>query len=167
MDRRRVRGSNGLDPSNVTNHSCARVSKYIIYNTLFPFPLFFGTVVSSSPRLVSTTSALFHSQTPCTCVACHFSFTVAASSRLYTHDTHIFLEPPQTSPYICATLYCSYASGVGVFELHINGAKVGDHFLDPGEAVYDQKVLFVGFNVTQLLRSGTNAIGARLGNSKW
>lgn len=54
-----------------------------------------------------------------------------------------------------------------MFELHINGAKVGDHFLDPGEAVYDQKVLFVGFNVTQLLRSGTNAIGARLGNSKW
>ena len=66
------------------------------------------------------------------------------------------------------TIVVRYASGVGVFELHINGAKVGDHFLDPGEAVYDQKVLFVGFNVTKLLRpSATNAIGARIGNSKW
>lgn len=50
---------------------------------------------------------------------------------------------------------------------HINGAKVGDHILDPGEAVYDQKVLFVSFNVTSMLRAGHNAVGARLGNSKF
>ena len=30
----------------------------------------------------------------------------------------------------------AYTSGVGLFELHINGAKVADHYLDPGEAVY-------------------------------
>lgn len=39
--------------------------------------------------------------------------------------------------------------------------------MDPGEAVYDQHVLYLGFNVTQLLVSGTNHIGALLGNSKW
>ena len=34
--------------------------------------------------------------------------------------------------------------------------------------MYDQKVLFVGFNVTTLLKPGaSNAVGARLGNSKW
>lgn len=32
----------------------------------------------------------------------------------------------------------AYATGVGAFELHLNGEKVGDHILDPGEAVYDQ-----------------------------
>ena len=61
----------------------------------------------------------------------------------------------------------AYATGVGAFELHVNGAKVGDHVLDPGEAVYDQKVLFLSFNLTSLLRAGHNAVGARLGNSKF
>ena len=70
--------------------------------------------------------------------------------------------PP--SPVVRARAYCS---GVGAMELHLNGEKVGDHILDPGEAVYDEKVLFVSFNVTGLLHSGVNAVGARLGNSKW
>ena len=62
----------------------------------------------------------------------------------------------------------AYAAGLGAFELFLNGAKVGDHLMDAGEAVYDQKTLFAGFNVTSLLRSGaSNAVGARLGNSKW
>ena len=40
--------------------------------------------------------------------------------------------------------------------------------MDAGQAVWDEKVLYVGFNVTQLLHSGTfNAVGARLGNSKY
>lgn len=35
----------------------------------------------------------------------------------------------------------AYATGVGAFQLHVNGEKVGDHILDPGEAVYDQNFL--------------------------
>ena len=76
----------------------------------------------------------------------------------------------------------AYASGLGAFELHVNGEKVGDHIMDPGEAVYDQKALYVGFNITEMLQQSrgttatataanagnvTHAIGARIGNSKW
>ena len=62
----------------------------------------------------------------------------------------------------------AYTAGVGVMELHLNGAKVADHYCDPGEAVYDQKILYLSFNVSSLLKAGSsNAIGARLGNSKW
>ena len=62
----------------------------------------------------------------------------------------------------------AYASGLGSFELFINGNKVGDHIMDPGEAVYDQKALYVGFNVTTMLKAdATNAVGARVGNSKY
>jgi hypothetical protein len=61
----------------------------------------------------------------------------------------------------------AYASGLGAFELHLNGLKVADHLLDPGDSVVDQKALFVGFNVTSLLRPGANAIGALLGNGKY
>lgn len=34
----------------------------------------------------------------------------------------------------------AYASGLGSYKLHINGKPVDDHLMDPGEAVYDQKV---------------------------
>eukprot|EP01043_Picozoa_sp_COSAG02_P048115 COSAG02_NODE_4691_length_5089_cov_3.712425_1_plen_1144_part_00 len=62
----------------------------------------------------------------------------------------------------------AYAAGLGAFELFVNGEKVGDHLMDAGQAVWDEKVLYAGFNVTQLLHSGTlNAVGARLGNSKY
>lgn len=61
----------------------------------------------------------------------------------------------------------AYASGVGAMELHINGKKVGDHYMDPGQTATDQRVLYVSFEVTDLLRPGQNAIGARLGNGKF
>ena len=60
----------------------------------------------------------------------------------------------------------AYATGLGAFELHINGARVSDHVMDPGQSVYDQKVLYVGFDVTHLL-GPENAIGAMVGNGKW
>ena len=70
-----------------------------------------------------------------------------------------------TSPIVRAR---AYAAGLGAFELFVNGKKVGDHLMDAGQAVWDEKVLYVGFNVTQLLHGGTlNAVGARLGNSKY
>jgi alpha-L-rhamnosidase len=73
---------------------------------------------------------------------------------------------PSSSPIVRAR---AYASGVGSFQLRINGKQVQDHVMDPGEAVYDQRVLFIGFNVTKLLRQGSqsNTISALLGNSKW
>ena len=61
----------------------------------------------------------------------------------------------------------AYVTGLGAFELHVNGAKVGDHLLDPGYAVFDQKVLYVTHDLTGLLRSGHNAVGARVGNGRW
>eukprot|EP01043_Picozoa_sp_COSAG02_P068235 COSAG02_NODE_11259_length_1758_cov_7.582660_1_plen_423_part_10 len=62
----------------------------------------------------------------------------------------------------------AYAAGLGAFDLFINGEKVGDHLMDAGQAVWGEKVLYVGFNVTQQLHIGTvNAVGARLGNSKY
>ncbi|MGN6637679.1 MAG: alpha-L-rhamnosidase N-terminal domain-containing protein, partial [Mucilaginibacter sp.] len=57
-----------------------------------------------------------------------------------------------------------YISGLGHFELSINGGKTGDHFLDPGWTQYDKQVLYVPFDVTKQLKQGRNAIGVMLGN---
>ena len=58
----------------------------------------------------------------------------------------------------------AFITGLGQFEMSLNGKKVGDHFLDPGWTKFDQQVLYVTFDVTNQLRQGVNAIGVMLGN---
>lgn len=57
-----------------------------------------------------------------------------------------------------------YVCGLGYYELHINGEKVGDHLLDPGYTRYDRRALYVTYDVTSQLKRGNNAIGVILGN---
>ncbi len=58
----------------------------------------------------------------------------------------------------------AYVSGLGYFELYLNGDKVGDHLLDPKVTRYDRRVLYVTYDVTGQVREGCNAIGVMLGN---
>ena len=57
-----------------------------------------------------------------------------------------------------------YVSGLGHFEMSINGKKIGDHFLDPGWTQYSKHALYVGFDLTSYLKNGENCLGAELGN---
>ncbi|MGV3767397.1 MAG: family 78 glycoside hydrolase catalytic domain [Chitinophagaceae bacterium] len=58
----------------------------------------------------------------------------------------------------------AFVSGLGQFEMYVNGEKTGDHFLDPGWTRYDKEALYVPFDVTEQLQKGKNAIGIMLGN---
>jgi len=57
-----------------------------------------------------------------------------------------------------------YICGLGYYELHLNGAKVGNHLLDPGYTRYDKRDLYVTYDVTDAVRPGRNALGVILGN---
>ena len=58
----------------------------------------------------------------------------------------------------------AYICGLGYYELFLNGAKVGDHLLDPGYTRYDRRAFYVTYDVTDHLKSGENAMGVILGN---
>ncbi|HOD50281.1 MAG TPA: family 78 glycoside hydrolase catalytic domain [Candidatus Hydrogenedentes bacterium] len=58
----------------------------------------------------------------------------------------------------------AYVTGLGYYELRLNGAKVGDHWLDPGWTSVSQRVLYAVYDVKDVLRQGTNAVGIMLGN---
>ena len=58
----------------------------------------------------------------------------------------------------------AYVSGLGYYELSLNGKKVGDHILDPAFTRYDRRVLYVTYDVTSQLTPGANALGVMLGN---
>lgn len=57
----------------------------------------------------------------------------------------------------------AYISGVGYYELRINGKKIGRDVLDPAWTTYDQRVLYSTYDVTSNLREGENAVGVMLG----
>lgn len=57
-----------------------------------------------------------------------------------------------------------YASGLGVFEIYINGEKVGDEYLAPFYTDYNNWVQYVTYDITELLQEGENAAGAMVGN---
>lgn len=57
-----------------------------------------------------------------------------------------------------------FVSGLGQYEAFINGEKVGNSFLAPGWTNYDKTVLYNTFDVTKMVVSGENIIGAIVGN---
>ena len=58
----------------------------------------------------------------------------------------------------------AYVAGIGYYELHIDGARVGDHVLDPGFTDYSKRVLYSTYDVAGLLRQGDNVLGVIVGN---
>jgi alpha-L-rhamnosidase len=61
----------------------------------------------------------------------------------------------------------AYICGLGWYELRINGKKVGDHQLDPGQTDYEKVVLYSTYDITDLLKNGENAIGVMLGKGRY
>jgi alpha-L-rhamnosidase len=60
-----------------------------------------------------------------------------------------------------------YVSGVGLYELYINGKKTGDQVLSPAPTDYRKAVLYNTYDVTKQLQQGNNAIGVVLGNGRF
>ncbi len=58
----------------------------------------------------------------------------------------------------------AYIAAAGLYELSINGQKIGDHRLDPMYTRFDRRNLYVTYDVTENLKQGQNAVGVLLGN---
>lgn len=58
----------------------------------------------------------------------------------------------------------AYIAAAGLYELYLNGKKVGNHRLDPMYTRFDKRNLYVSYDVTTQLQKGNNAIGVLLGN---
>ena len=58
----------------------------------------------------------------------------------------------------------AYIAVAGLYELYINGKKVGNHRLDPSYTRFDRRTLYLTHDITSLLKTGENAAGVLLGN---
>jgi alpha-L-rhamnosidase len=57
-----------------------------------------------------------------------------------------------------------YASALGIYELHLNGQRVGKVYFTPGWTNYHKRVYYNTYDVTSQLKRGANALGALLGD---
>ena len=58
----------------------------------------------------------------------------------------------------------AYVTAHGLYELHLNGERVGDEWFTPGWTSYRTRLQYQTYDVTGLVRRGENAIGVVLGN---
>ena len=61
----------------------------------------------------------------------------------------------------------AYVTGLGYYELRLNGEKVGEEVLDPGWTDYDKRILYTTQDITEGLKKGKNAVGMMLGNGRY
>jgi alpha-L-rhamnosidase len=58
----------------------------------------------------------------------------------------------------------AYVTAHGLYELHINGATIGDLVFTPGYTAYDKRLQYQTYDVTAQLVAGENVIGVILGD---
>lgn len=73
-------------------------------------------------------------------------------------------EFPATKAVKRATVHIS---GLGLYELFLNGNRVGDQVLAPAPTDYRKTVLYNTYDVTSLIHQGDNAVGVTLGNGRF
>jgi len=57
-----------------------------------------------------------------------------------------------------------YVTSLGLYEVYLNGQRVGDQLFTPGWTSYRRRLQYQTYDVTALLRPGANAVGAMLGD---
>ena len=57
-----------------------------------------------------------------------------------------------------------YSTALGVYELHLNGARVGSDYYTPGWTEFRSRVQYQAYDVTPQIHQGRNALGAILGD---
>lgn len=60
-----------------------------------------------------------------------------------------------------------YATARGIYELYLNGKRVGQDWFAPGLSQYNKTHFYQTYDVTGELRQGKNALGAYLGEGWW
>src|SRR5437867_5080539 len=58
----------------------------------------------------------------------------------------------------------AYVTSLGLYEVELNGRRVGDQVFTPGWTAYDSRLQYQTYDVTDLLRQGPNAAGVTLGD---
>ncbi|HRH41105.1 MAG TPA: family 78 glycoside hydrolase catalytic domain [Pyrinomonadaceae bacterium] len=60
-----------------------------------------------------------------------------------------------------------YVTARGIYEMYLNGKRVGDDYYNPGFTQYPKTHFYQTYDVTAQIKNGENALGAMLGEGWW
>ena len=60
-----------------------------------------------------------------------------------------------------------YVTSRGIYEIYLNGQRVGEDYFNPGVTQYNKTHLYQVYDVTKLIAKGKNAVGAILAEGWW
>ena len=58
----------------------------------------------------------------------------------------------------------AYVSALGVYDLYLNGVRVGDRYMAPGWTVYEKRLQYQTYDVTDMIKSGKNELVIGVGH---
>jgi len=58
----------------------------------------------------------------------------------------------------------AYVTCLGLYEMELNGQRVGDQVFTPGWTSYNNRLQYQTYDITQYLKTGKNTVGATIGN---
>ena len=99
-----------------------------------------------------------------------FTIQTSTDGRTYNVAYRQVAQRETTVPYFGRTFNLNkkvtrariYATALGVFTMRLNGQPVTNAVLEPGESEYEKTVLYSTYDVTDLLREGSNALIAQV-----
>ncbi len=93
------------------------------------------------------------------------------------NGTMILADPSKNSIPLLRTTFNSevkkiakarlYVTARGIYEMYINGKRVGNDYFNPGLTQYNKTHLYQTYDVSGLIKAGKNAMGAMLGEGWW
>ena len=93
-----------------------------------------------------------------------------------TGFTEIFALPEKSAPMLRTVFTSSdtkltkarlYVTARGIYEVYLNGKRIGNDYFNPGLTQYNKTHLYQTFDVTDYIHSGNNALGALLSEGWW
>lgn len=146
-------------------HTISTATMHVVDGALLPADTRFRWELTVDSEDVATTTGANFGQ-----ATAHGHFQTALTTALdwggatwiagFTQARASFTVFPNTT----ITSATAYASGLGCFDLFLNGQKVADSMMDPGwSTIPPMRLLYRAYNVTSLLTAGENAAGVRLG----
>ncbi|MDB6077303.1 MAG: inverting alpha-L-rhamnosidase, partial [Akkermansiaceae bacterium] len=138
----------------------------------------FNTLTPGGTGNVTVSNGNFTDPAPNHVKRMRIQYTMAGQSWIkYAAENSVIAIPndlgqPSSVPYLRKSFTLSkpvkratvYATALGIYELSLNGQKVGDETLAPGWTDYRKRLQYQTYDVTALVATGDNVLGAQVAN---
>jgi alpha-L-rhamnosidase len=138
----------------------------------------FNSLLSGGAGTVTVSNANFTDPAPNHLKRMRILYTMAGQSwiKYVAEDASITipgdLGQPSSIPYLRKSFTLSkpiqsatvYTTALGIYEMSLNGSPIGDESLAPGWTDYRKRLQYQTYDVTSLVQTGANVIGAQVAN---